>query len=429
MTTALLFVNGPRHNSPLPADLAAAGVQVLAVEQGLDKLVHSVVRHAPNVVVFDDPVLSDAFFKLTQALASTAPCPVLLFTRDADADRMAQALDSGIHAHVVNGHGAHRVRALVQLAQARFKRDKALADALADVTSRFEERKVVDRAKGILMHARQVSDDDAFQMLRTASMHSNQRLGQVSAHIIQSARDADSVNRSGQLRMLSQRLVKLCVLQLAGVQVAQHQQALKESVLRIDANLAVLDKNVSKATFGDLLTQVVTAWGQLKRVAQSAPRVEQLLQLDDLAEQLLHNAERLTSQLESAGSAAPLQVLNQAGRQRMLSQRCAKLALLGAVASAGHVEAVAQHWRDALHEAQTEFERTLAHLGGLPLSTAEIRAGLDAAAADWQDMLLGMREADHAVGRERVAVASESLLAGFEALSANYERSMQMLLG
>jgi hypothetical protein len=200
-----------------------------------------------------------------------------------------------------------------------------------------------------------VSDDDAFRMLRTASMQTNQRLGQVSAHIIQSARLADSVNRSGQLRMLSQRLVKLYVLQLAGVQAAQHRQGLKESVQRIDANLAVLEKNVSHATHGDLLAQVVTSWGQLKRVAQSTPQVGQLLPLDDLAERLLQDAERLTGHLENAGATAPLRVLNLAGRQRMLSQRCAKLALLGAVGES----TASQRWRDALADAQTEFDRTL----------------------------------------------------------------------
>lgn len=425
MTSALLCVNEPAQSASLMACLAAAGVQVLAVEPADGDWVPSVVRHAPNVVVFDEPNLSAAFFRQTRALAATAPCPVLLFTQNSDAGCMAQALDAGIHAYVVNGLTAQRLPALVQLAQTRFKRDKALADALADVTTRFEERKVVDRAKGILMHARQVSDDDAFRMLRTAAMQTNQRLGQVSAHIIQSARDADSVNRSGQLRMLSQRLVKLYVLQLAGVQVAQHKQGLKESVQRIDANLALLEKNVPTATFGDTLTTVVSAWRQLKRVAQAAPQVTQLVWLDELAERLLQDAERLTSQLEGAGAAAPLHVLNRAGRQRMLSQRCAKLVLLGAV---GDV-AAAQHWRAALTEAQTEFEQAMAYLAGLPLSTADIRQGLAAATAHWQDMLLGVREAGTPVGRERVAVASESLLAEFEALSGCYERSMQMLLG
>ena len=89
------------------------------------------------------------------------------------------------------------------------------------MNTRFEERKSVDRAKGILMQARQVSDDDAFALLRSAAMRSKQRLGQLSQQIIQSAQSADALNRAGQLRMLSQRLVKLQLLRNAGVQAAQ----------------------------------------------------------------------------------------------------------------------------------------------------------------------------------------------------------------
>jgi two-component system, response regulator PdtaR len=425
MTSALIFVNGPRPVSPLVADFGSAGVDVVAVVNQGNQLVHTVVQSAPDVVVFDDATLSDALFQLTRALALTAPCPVLVFTRDADATRLTQAMEAGVHAPVVNGYGAHRVAVLVQLAQARFRRDKAQADALADMTRRLEERKVVDRAKGILMHARQVSDDGAFEILRTASMHTNQRLGQVSQHIIESARHADCVNRAGQLRMLSQRLVKAYVLQLAQVQVAAQRQAVEESVLRIDANLAHLKKNVSPGVAGDLLTQATAAGAQLKHAVRGLPQGGRLLAIDGVAEHLLQAAERLTSHLEGAGAVAPLRVLNLAGRQRMLSQRYAKLALLGAVGDL----ATAPHWRTGLAETHTEFEHTLSHLAGLPLSSVDIREALDAATLGWQDMRHGALAVGHPAGRERVALASESLLAVFERLSGCYERSMQMLLG
>jgi len=66
-------------------------------------------------------------------------------------------------------------------------------------------RKVVEHAKAILMRARHLSDDDAFRMLRIALMHSNQRLAEVSGHIIHSACFADDVNRSGQTKPRPQR--------------------------------------------------------------------------------------------------------------------------------------------------------------------------------------------------------------------------------
>lgn len=406
-------------------DLEATGIQVLGVVHERSNLVQEVVRHAPDVVICDDPLPGEALFKVTQAIADVSPRPVLVFTSDSDADHTVRAIDAGIHAYVVNGYSASRLRSLVHLAQARFQHDKTLRDALLDITSRFEERKTVERAKGILMHARQMSDEDAFQILRTASMHTNQRLGQVSQHIIHSARFAESVNRAGQLRMLSQRLVKLYLLQLAGVQVARHKTCLNDSMLRIDGNFALLEKNLSKPLFGDLLGQLVLTWTRLKHALQGAPSVDQLTQVDEIAETLLQEAERLTGSLENAGSMAPLHVLNRAGRQRMLSQRFAKYALLGVLGDA----TARQRSEVGMAGARTEFEQGLSYLNGLPLTTQNIRSALNAAAADWQHMLAGAAESRRPAGQEQLANASEALLDVFDQLSGYYEHSMQMLVG
>src|SRR5258706_96076 len=120
--------------------------------------------------------------------------------------------------------------------------------------------KLVDRAKGILMRARQVSEDEAFKVLRMASMHSNQRVGQVSQQVIAAAGIAESVNRAGQLRMLSQRVVKLYALRVADPQRAAHGELLAQSVQRVDASLAALAKSLSKPTYGDLLDAVLGPW-------------------------------------------------------------------------------------------------------------------------------------------------------------------------
>jgi len=443
MTSVLVHLNGPKGSPLLVPDLEAAGIQVLGVVIDRSKLVQDVARLAPDLVICDDPLPGEALFKATQAVADTAPRPVIVFTSDSDADNIARATESGIHAYVINGYAAHRLRPLVHLAQARYQKEQALRHELLDVSSRFEERKMVDRAKGILMRARQVSDDDAFQILRTASMHSNQRLGQVSQHIIHSAHFAESVNRAGQLRMLSQRLIKLYLLQLAGVQIHQHQDRLKDSMQRIDGNLALLSKSLSKPTFGDLLGQVVLTWTRLKHALKAEPQADQMTQIDEMAELLLQEAERLTSSLENAGSQAPLHVLNMAGRQRMLSQRFAKYALLGVLGeqggkggksaqSVGHAAGLGiavQRGEAGMAESSLAFEQSLRYLNDIPLSTPAIRSALDAAAVGWQQMQAGAIDARRAAGQERLATASEGLLDVFEQLSVQYERSMQMLVG
>lgn len=415
----------------LVSELENAGAQVLEVLDDCSLLVQSVVRHAPNLVVVHTSTVEDVLCKATQSLAKVSPRPVLVFTQDGDADHIVRATESGMHAYVVNGYGAQRLRPLLQLAQARFAREQALLEELRDVSTRFEERKAVERAKGILMSARQVSDNDAFQILRTASMHSNQRLGQVAQHIIQSAHFAEGVNRAGQLRMLSQRLVKHWLLRLAGVQVTQHLALQTDSAQRIDANLTLLGKNLSQPTFGDLLAEVVTDWKVLKKALKAAPTPDQLAPLNALAERLLQDAERLTASLEGAGSVAPLRMLNMAGRQRMLSQRFAKASLLGVLESG---EPQLQHQAE-MEGAREAFEQGLAYLNGLPLSTPDIRRTLESAAEGWQQVLTGADHVRRPAGRDRLlrleglAAASESLLDDFEQLSAQYERSMQMLMG
>ena len=427
MTTALVILNGPDGPHPLAVDLEAVGIQVLGTVRGCSKLVQEVLRQQPDVVICDSPVPGEEFFKALHIVGDTSPRPIIVFTTDADAGRITRATEAGIHAYVVNGYGQQRLRPLVHLAQARFSREQALRGEIRDIASRLEERKVVDRAKGILMRAREVSDDDAFKMLRTASMHSNQRLGQVSQHIIHSARFAEDVNRSGQLRMLSQRLVKLALLQLAGVYAAQVQGQLADSVTRIDANLAGLGKNLSQPTFGDLLEQIQRTWSQLKPLLQGAPAPGRMPQLDRLAGQLLQHAERLTSSLENAGAMPPLQVLNLAGRQRMLSQRFAKYALAGMLGAQAGITPDAQ----GLDEARAAFEEALAYLNTIPLSSREIRSLLEAAAVSWAQMLAASAPGANAQASdlERVATASEDLLDVFDNLSAHYGRSMQMLVG
>lgn len=427
MASALVILNGPDGPHPLAADLEAVGIQVLGTVRGCSKLVQEVLRQQPDLVICDSPVPAEELFKALQIVGDTSPRPLMLFTTDADAGRIARATEAGIHVYVVNGYSPQRLRPLVHLAQARFTREQALREELRDIASRLEERKVVDRAKGILMRAREVSDDDAFKMLRTASMHSNQRLGQVSQHIIHSARFAEDVNRSGQLRMLSQRLVKLALLQLAGVQREQVRERLKDSVARIDANLAALGKNLSQPTFGDLLAQVQRTWSQLKPLLQGAPEPGHMVQLDALAGQLLQEAERLTSSLESAGAMPPLQVLNLAGRQRMLSQRYAKHALAGMLGARAGITPDAQ----GLAETRAAFEEALAYLNTIPLSSKDIRTLLEAAAVSWAQMLAASAPGGRAKppDLERVATASEDLLDTFDKLSLHYGHSMQMLVG
>ena len=90
-------------------------------------------------------------------------------------------------------------------------------------------------------------------------------------------------------------------------------------MLRIDANLGILNKSLSTPTFGDLLEAVASSWSALKAALKGAPQASQMTGIDALAENFLCDADKLTSGPETAGAASPLHVINVSGRQRMLS--------------------------------------------------------------------------------------------------------------
>ena len=422
MTTSVILVASTGAPA-LEADLATLGIAVVLRSEP-QSLVGDVARSGAEAVVAWDSYPAGGLLKALDALQQHAPLPVLLFTSDAEAATLDEALRCGVHAYVVNGYAPARLRPLLQLARMRFAREAALRLAHDDLTHKFEERKLVDRAKGILMRTYQISEDEAFQRLRQVSMREQQRVGLVSRRVIDAARDADAVNRAGQLRMLSQRLVKLFALrctEAGGADAAGLQEA---SAQQVTVNLEHLARVLSSATFGDLLEAVVQAWRSLAPLLQGAPRIEDTAGVDGAAERVLEAAEALTAALEAASPLATLAIVNRCGRQRMLSQRLAKQALLATLTGGAQAQSAAA----AAVRSIESFEASLRMLEQLPLSSAPIRAELEQAAHDWQAMLAGLHDAASPAGRAAIAAGSETLLVLFERLTALYARAAQQLL-
>ena len=419
MTTAFVVSSGGAGAPALRADLESVGIDVLGATD-VAGMVPDVIRGAPDLVVCYESHPNDALFAGTAAIRNAAPRPVVVFTGDPDAEKIERATRSGIHCYVINGYGQHRLRSVLHVAQARFRHDQLLRDELSDVQHRFDERKLVDRAKGILMRVRNISEDEAYRVLRSAAMQGKSRIGQVAQQVIDAARYAEAVNRAGQLRMLSQRLVKLYALMCAGVTPEVTADLCRDSIEQIEANLAILGRTLSKPTFGDLVEAVLTPWGQLKAALAAAPAVARLAAIDAQAERLLAQAEALTKTLETAGFAAALHVINVSGRQRMLAQRLAKLAIVASLAPT--IEA------KGMQAAEQAFVDGLGYLSRLPLTSPEIRAALDAATSDWALDRPALARADEAAARLEIARLSEALLGHFEVLTDLYERGLQMLM-
>lgn len=253
----------------LAAKLQAAGLAVLGTTP-CRMLVREVVRLAPLAVVLQAPSLGmDApLLAALQWLAGSAPRPVVVV----DAEALPTDLPALLHAQVMawlpGPCDALALQAALALAVPRFEREQALRAALAAAELRLDERKWVDRAKGELMQHQQLSEDDAFTLLRTASMQANLRVGEVSRGLIEAALAADTVNRAGQLRMLSQRYV--LGLALRCLPRPRPDDHLAETSQRLQATIDHLTALPLAGPLAAQLADTTTAWAALQRAGLAA---------------------------------------------------------------------------------------------------------------------------------------------------------------
>lgn len=147
----------------------------------------AVAAISPDVIVVDP---SAARSDSLEAILSPAAkrYPVVLFADEFDAARMNRAIAEGIAGYVANGAQPERLRSVLETAIARYRTQRALQNELSSAKAILAERKVLDRAKGLLMEKRGVSEGDAYGLLRKMAMDQNMRLVDVGKRVIEMAK-------------------------------------------------------------------------------------------------------------------------------------------------------------------------------------------------------------------------------------------------
>lgn len=378
-----------------------------------------VLLHAPGAV---DGVL-DLLRRVTLAdpAPDGAPWPVAVVGAPLDGAAHEALVEAGVHGWADAGAiDAPALRALADRAAARWRREHALRSELVRVRTRMDERKWVDKAKGLLMLARGMGEDEAFGLLRSTAMHANLRLGEVSRAVVDAAQWAEAVNRAGQLRMLSQRLARLAAQVLLHIEPARSLDQRRSVVERVDENITHLARLPAEPACAAALARVRAAREAMVAVwpARAAPR--DMARIDATAEALLEGAEALVEALQAASGRRALRIVNLCGRQRMLAERIAKGALLATLGTGGDatlLPATAQAFEDAL----VELEQA-------PLTSPEVRAALAAARDEWLRLARSLQNLGRPQGGTALARSAEALVDTFDQLAAQYERSLQVIL-
>ena len=167
--------------------LREAGHQRVTVLNATTEVARRIAEIAPDVVVIDlenpDRDRLEHFFTLSKALQK----PVAMFVDKSDAAAIGAAVEAGVSAYVVDGLRKDRVKSILDMAVLRFNAYSRLRQELAEAKTALEDRKVIDRAKTILMKQRNLSEADAYALLRKAAMNQNRRLADLAQSLITAA--------------------------------------------------------------------------------------------------------------------------------------------------------------------------------------------------------------------------------------------------
>jgi response regulator NasT len=162
--------------------LLEAGYNILAALPPDADLHEQITRLQPDVIIVDEQ--SDAALRKVVAATADARRPIVCFTDDNDKEKMHAAIEAGVSAYVVAGLSAERVKAVLDVAMARFEVEQKLRHELLETKSRLAERKVIERAKGLLMERHQCSEDEAYRKLRRLAMDKNLKLSELAQRIL-----------------------------------------------------------------------------------------------------------------------------------------------------------------------------------------------------------------------------------------------------
>ena len=110
--------------------------------------------------------------------------PIAMFVDQSDAASIQASVDAGVSAYIVDGFKKERIKAILDLCVSRFNAFAKLQDELDRTKSALEERKVIDRAKGILMKVKGLTEDEAYVLMRSTAMREKKKIGEIAQSIL-----------------------------------------------------------------------------------------------------------------------------------------------------------------------------------------------------------------------------------------------------
>ena len=183
----LVVDESPERADILREGLRRAGYEVSASLSSAGSLLAAIEQLEPDVIVIDTESPSRDVLEHLVVMTQHTPRPVVMFSNDSAPETIREAVRAGVSAYVVDGMDPDRIRAIIDVALAQFEDFQRLREELAEANLKLAERKLVERAKGLLMKSRSLDEETAYALLRKVAMDRKLRLGEVAQQLIDAA--------------------------------------------------------------------------------------------------------------------------------------------------------------------------------------------------------------------------------------------------
>ena len=185
---AILVIDENRFRaSIIEQGLREGGHERVSVIHDVNGLARRIAEINPDVIVIDleNPNRDrlEAMFQLSRAVKR----PIAMFVDRSDLASIEAAVEAGVSAYVVDGLKRERVKAILDMAVSRFNAYARLTRELEEARGELENRKRIDRAKGLLMRSRNLSEEEAYRLMRKAAMNQNRKLVEIAESLITAA--------------------------------------------------------------------------------------------------------------------------------------------------------------------------------------------------------------------------------------------------
>jgi two-component system, response regulator / RNA-binding antiterminator len=164
----------------------AGHVHVVRVDE-MSHLLARIYTIDPDVILIDLENPSRDVLEQMFQVSRAVKRPVAMFVDQSDTASIEAAVDAGVSAYIVGGLQKERIKNILDLCISRFNSFARLRDELERTRTALEERKVIDRAKGILMKARNLSEEAAYVLLRKTAMNENKKIAEVAQSVVTAA--------------------------------------------------------------------------------------------------------------------------------------------------------------------------------------------------------------------------------------------------